>query len=143
MIQAARDARARFQGKFLTPRQAEALFDEPAFNVYDNPAAFLTCNYDPAKALCHPERAHSRTDRDRTPATDRCDPRCANIARTDTHIQELRAEIAQLTEDAASSLTPTPLRQRMGQRIAVLQRIADRHERIRITSAGPETRRPR
>jgi hypothetical protein len=54
MIQAARNARNRFDGKFLTPRQAEALLDEPEFHVYDNPNAFLTCNHDPTKALCHP-----------------------------------------------------------------------------------------
>ncbi|HXA61649.1 MAG TPA: hypothetical protein VNW94_21080 [Streptosporangiaceae bacterium] len=36
------------------------------------------------------------------PAIDRCDPACANIARTDTHITLLRAEVAQLGEEIAS-----------------------------------------
>lgn len=44
MIAAARNARGRFEGKFLTPRQAEALLEESEFHVYDNPDSFLTCN---------------------------------------------------------------------------------------------------
>jgi hypothetical protein len=109
MIQAARDARTRFQGKFLTPKQAEALLDEPEFNVYDNPEAFLTCNNDPTKALCHPERTRRATKRTRPPATDRCDPACANIARTDTHIRHLRAEITNLSDNVASPLHSHPV----------------------------------
>lgn len=138
MIQAARDARVRFQGKFLTPKQADALFDEPKFNIYDNPAAFLTCNNDPAKALCHPERARPRTERNRPPSIDRCNPACANVARTDTQIRQLRTEIANLTEEATSPLTPTPLRERLSQRITALRRIADRHEQTKIVPAHPE-----
>ncbi|MHB8246263.1 MAG: hypothetical protein ACYDGN_13100 [Acidimicrobiales bacterium] len=137
MIQAARDARVRFQGKFLTPKQADALFDEPKFNIYDNPAAFLTCNNDPAKALCHPERTRPRTV-NRPPSTDRCNPACANVARTDTQIRQLRTETANLTEEATSPLTPTPLRERLSQRITALQQIADRHEQTKIVPAHPE-----
>ena len=132
MIQAARNARSRFEGKFLTPRQAEALLDEPEFHVYDNPNAFLTCNHDPAKALCHPERTR-RNNRALPPAIDRCDPACANIARTDTHIGQLRREIAELAEQVASPLTPVPLKERLKQRITALQRIADRHQHTKTT----------
>lgn len=132
MIKAAKDAAIRFEGMFLTPRQSDALLDEPQFSVYDNPAAFLTCNHDPAKALCHPQR-YGRANRDLPPAIDRCDPACANIARTDTHVARLRNEIAQLTEEITSPLTPTPLRERLKQRITALQAIADRHQRTRTT----------
>ena len=144
MIQAARNARVRFQGKFLTPKQSEALLDEPEFNVYDNPDAFLTCNNDPAKALCHPERTRRSTKRIRPPATDRCDPACANIARTDTHIRHLITEIANLGAEMTSPLTPIPLRERLKQRITALQRIVDRHERTKISPAADdeETSRP-
>ena len=48
--------------------------EEPEFHVYDNPNAFLTCNHDPAKALCHPERTR-RNKPGATTAVDRCDPR--------------------------------------------------------------------
>ena len=137
MIQAARNARNRFEGKFLTPRQAEALLDEPEFHVYDNPNAFLTCNHDPTKALCHPERTR-RNNRTLPPAIDRCDPACANIGRTDTHIAHLRREITELAEHVASPLTPVPLKERLKQRITALQRIADRHEHTKTTTEEPQ-----
>ena len=54
MIAAARNARSRFEGKFLTLRQAEALLDEPEFHVYDNPNAFLTCTTTPRKPSATP-----------------------------------------------------------------------------------------
>ena len=123
------------------PRQAEALLEEPEFHVYDNPNAFLTCNHAPAKALCHPEKTR-RNNRALPPAIDRCDPACANIARTDTHIDRLRSEIAELAEQVASPLTPVPLKERLKQRITALQRIADRHERTKITTTIEEPRRP-
>lgn len=140
MIKAAREARIRFEGTFLSPKMAEALLDEARFNIYDNPEAFLTCNNDPAKALCHIGRI-DRATRSRPPAVDRCDPACSNIARTDTHITKLRDEIAQLGEEIASPLTPTPLRVRLQQRLTVLQDIADRHQRTRIvlTPHSPQT----
>jgi hypothetical protein len=131
MIRAVRDARVRFEGKFLSDRMANALLDEPQFHVYDNSEAFLTCNYDPAKALCHIERI-GRGPRSQPPAIDRCDPACANIARTDTHITELHQEITRLRGEIADPLTPTPLRERIKQRIAALHAIVDRHQRTRI-----------
>ncbi len=140
LIRAARDARVRFGGRFLTPRQAEALFDESEFNVYDNPQAFLTCNYDPAKALCHPERSAKRAARS-SPAIDRCNPACANIARTDTHISSLRTEIANLAEEAANPLSPTPLRERLTQRVNTLRQIVRRHEQTRIVPAHHKDQR--
>ncbi len=140
MIKAARDAAARFEGMFLTPRQADALLAEPQFNVYDNPEAFLTCNNDPAKAMCHPDRTRNSA-RARPPATGRCDPACANIARTDTHMASLRDEIAQLADEVTSPLTPVPLRERLTQRISALQAIVDRHEQTRIVPASRKAAR--
>jgi hypothetical protein len=137
MIQAAQAAATRFQGMFLTPKMAEAWLDDPQLNVYDNPDAFLTCNHDPAKAQCRPGRA----DRRLLPAIERCDPACANVARTDTHISRLRDEIAQLAEEITDPLTPTPLRERLKQRVIFLDAIADRHQRTRLTRPrDPETR---
>jgi hypothetical protein len=43
------------------------------------------------------------------PAADRCDPACANIARTDTHIDQLRGELTELADQVAN-LTPVPLK---------------------------------
>jgi hypothetical protein len=131
MINAARDARTRFGGMFLTPKQADALMSEPQFHVYDNPDAFLTCNHDPLKALCHPERTKN-AGREPPPALDRCDRACANIARTDTHIEQLEHECAQLGEQISSPLTPMPLRERLKQRTTALEAITDRHHKTRI-----------
>ena len=137
MIAAAQASAARFQGMFLTPKMADAWLDDPRLTVYDNPDAFLTCNHDPAKALCRPGRA----DRRLPPATERCDPACANIARTDTHISRLREEITQLEAEITSPLTPTPLRERLKQRITFLRATAERHYRTRLT--GPlDTQEP-
>ena len=117
---------------FLTPKQATALLAVPQFHVYDNPDAFLTCNYDPTKALCHPERS-GPPGRSIPPAIDRCNPACANIARTDTHIAALRGEIARLREEIAEPATPMPLRERLGQRVTHLDRLVEQHEKTRIT----------
>jgi hypothetical protein len=59
----------------------------------------------------------------------------AETTRTDTHISRLRVEITQLEAEITSSLTPTPLRERLKQRITFLRDTADRHQRTRL--AGP------
>jgi len=79
LISAARDAATRYEGMYLSPRQARALLTDPALQIHDNPRAFLACNYDPAKALCHPGRAAAKAAAH--PDLDRCNPACANIAR--------------------------------------------------------------
>jgi len=134
MIKAAQDVATRFEGMFLTPKQAAALRAEPQFQVYDNTDAFLTCNHDPVKALCHPEHT-GRAKRDLPPAIDRCDPACANIARTDTHIARAREEISRLADEINDPLTPMPLRERLKQRVTALQQIVDRHVQTRIIPA--------
>jgi hypothetical protein len=131
LINATRDAASRYEGMFLSPRQARALLTDPALQVHDSPRAFLACNYDPAKALCHPGRAAGKAAGH--PDLERCNPACANIARTDEHITALTAEAARLRAEAASPLVPVPIRQRLAQRAAVLERIAERHARTRVT----------
>jgi len=139
LADAARQAASRFEGLFLSPRQARALLTDPALQVHDSPGAFLACNYDPAKALCHPDREAGSTAGH--PALDRCDPACANIARTDEHITALTAEIARLRAESASPLLPGPIRQRLAGRAAALDKIAERHARTRITPGGDDARR--
>lgn len=129
MITATHASAARFQGMFLTPKMADAWLDDPRLTVYDNPDAFLTCNHDPVKALCRP----GRPGRKLPPAIERCDPACANIARTDTHITRLHEEITQLEAEITSPLTPAPLRERLKQRIILLRATADRHHHTRST----------
>ena len=75
------------------------------------------------------------------PALDRCNPACANIARTDEHITALTAEIARLRAESASPLLPGPIRQRLAGRAAALEKIAERHARTRITPGDDDARR--
>jgi hypothetical protein len=130
---------SRFEGLFLSPRQAGALLADPALQVHDSPGAFLACNYNPAKALCHPGRETASAAGH--PALDRCDPACANIARTDEHITALTAEIARLRAESASPVLPGPIRQRLAGRAAALEKIAERHARTRITPGDDDARR--
>jgi hypothetical protein len=138
LIAAAKAASTSFAGMVLTPRQINALLTEPRFQVYDHPDAFLTCNYDPAKALCDPQRATRRPASERSPSLDRCRSECANIARTDRHIDALRAEIARLASETASPLTPQPLRDRLAQHAATLRDILKRHQRTRTTTGAAD-----
>jgi hypothetical protein len=139
LADAARHAATRFEGLFLSPRQARALLTDPALQVHDSPGAFLACNYDPAKALCRPDREADSTAGH--PALDRCDPACANIARTDEHITALTTEIARLRTESASPLLPGPIRQRLASRAAALDKIAERHARTHITPGGDDDSR--
>jgi hypothetical protein len=138
-ISAARDAAARYEGMFLSPRQAHALLSDHALQVHDSPQAFLACNYDPAKALCHPGRTAGKTTSH--PDLDRCNPACANIARTDEHMTALTAEVARLRAESASPLLPGPISQRLASRAAMLEKIAERHARARVIPEGDDGRR--
>lgn len=64
-----------------------------------------------------------------TPSFDRCNTVCANVARTDTHIDRARREAAELQNEIDSGLHPHPIQQRHQQRRQVLLEIIDRHER--------------
>jgi hypothetical protein len=87
----------------------------------------------------HPGREVGRTAGH--PALDRCDPACANIARTDEHITALTAEVARLRAESASPLLPGPSRQRLASRAAALEKIAERHARTCITPGQDDARR--
>ncbi|MFI6031578.1 hypothetical protein [Amycolatopsis magusensis] len=136
LIRSAHSAR-RFEGMFLGKAEVRALPHEPEFQVFDNPEAFLTCNKDPEKALCDPERATRGRAEHRPPSLDRCHPACANIARTDQHIDQARAELDRLEAEAADPLTPAPLRFRLTQRHAAVTAIINQHKQTR-RHAGPE-----
>ena len=51
----------------------------------------VACCYDATKALCHPSNQRSPNTR-RSPNLTRCDPRCGNVARTDTHAAEIASK---------------------------------------------------
>lgn len=125
---------ATYRGHYLSPRQAVQLQKDPRLRIFDNADQTLACCYDATKALCHP--AHARTDRTAdTPFLTRCDPACANVARTDHHIEQLRAEIRWHHAEATSPHTPEPLQLRHQQRSATLQQTIDAHQAHKQTPA--------
>ena len=120
--------RREFEGTFLTLGQMAALRRNPAFRIYDNAERAMACVYDQATALCHPERERGgTTDLTRTPDLTRCRDNCANRARTDTHAEQLRAEIERLRAEAASPLTPEPIGRRLQSRASHLEHELELH----------------
>lgn len=129
LIQAVDRRRTTFVGMITTKRQYRALLADPLLNVFENKRAYLTCNYDPAKALCREDRAA----RDAAPSLDRCQIGCANIARTDHHAEGLRVEADRLEKEAAAEITPELIAGRLRNRAEHLRALANQHDLDRIT----------
>ncbi|MEU8699195.1 hypothetical protein AB0C61_16290 [Streptomyces sp. NPDC048680] len=130
-VAAVRDFKARYEGVFMTKNQIKSLPTNPHLRVYENPKAFLTCNYDPYKALCDPDRARNPAGH-KTPSLDRCHRACGNISRTDTHIAGIRDEIKHIDEELADDALPQPLDTRLRQRSDTLHQIITEHESGRL-----------
>ena len=125
-----------YPGRFLPPNGYKQLLANPRLRIFDNGLQPVACCYDATKALCHPDNQR-RLDIKRSPNLARCDPRCGNVARTDSHIDEIRVEIDHLGKQQSSPMTPEPMHHAHGQRIEMLQKIIDTHERSRIRPEPP------
>lgn len=136
-IAAAREFQTAYAGGFASKRQYKALLDNPRLQVFDPPQALLTCNHDPLKALCDPNRGKPGHPQ-RTPSHDRCHSACANISRTDTHIERVQAEVDRIDAEIADDSVPLPIQQRLRQRQATLNEIITRHQATRIQPHSPE-----
>lgn len=121
---AASEYRDRFGGLTLTTKQSAALIANPNMRVYDAPGQTLACCFDPRKALC---RKDVPTQTVTTPDLTACDHRCANIARTDEHIDTLHAELDALQEEVDSPTTPEPMRHRIRGQISRREGIIRSH----------------
>ncbi|PRH80295.1 integrase [Streptomyces solincola] len=128
LIHSAAQEHHRFGGIIASVRQARSLLADPTLNVFENKEAFLFCNYDRAKALCHPGRG----GKNEAPSLDRCKANCANIARTDTHARKLREAADSLNRQATSGLVPAPLADRLRERAQNLAELADQHDNDRV-----------
>jgi hypothetical protein len=91
----------------------------------------VTCCYDQAKALCHPDRQSASGGSHESPDITRCQRTCGNIARTDRNIDQIAAAIAKHELEIDSPTTPQPLRARLQDRVANLRRIVDEHREDR------------
>lgn len=130
-IRAATEYGQRYAGAFTTSRGLKALRGNPRLQIFEDPRAMLTCNYDPFTALCHDERI-ARTAASHTPDRTNCDPACPNVSRTDTQIDHHRREIERIDAELAAGLAPQPLAQRQRQRKTKLLQIVAKHEVERI-----------
>ena len=117
----------QFRGRYLSNKQAAALRVNPQLRIYDNAQQFVTCCYDQAKALCHPDRQTAASSHE-SPDITRCQPTCGNIARTDRNIDQIAAAVAKHELEIDSPTTPQPLRARLQDRVANLRRIVDEHQ---------------
>ncbi|MGW1438567.1 integrase [Streptomyces griseus] len=124
LIDAAAQEHSRFGGIIASVRQARSLLADPTMHVFENAETFLFCNYDRAKALCHPGRG----GKNETPSLDRCKTNCANIARTDEHARQLKKAADSLGQQATSGLVPEPLADRIQERAQALSQLAYQHE---------------
>lgn len=120
-----------FAGTIVTRRQARDILDNPNLAVYDNPNSFLMCVYNRDRALCHHLAASN------SPSLDRCQPTCANIARTDHHAAGLRAHADALERQSASEVLPGPLADRLARHAEQLRELASRHKHDRIPHQEP------
>jgi hypothetical protein len=131
LIHAAATEHQRFGGMITTTRQARSLLADPTLNVFENKEAFLLCNYDRQKALCHPSRGGTGE----APSLDRCRSACANIARTDHHADQMLAAAEILRMQVLSPLVPEPMAERLRSKAEHLEELAAQHRAMRITLA--------
>ena len=125
---------AQFPGSVLTRRDAKVLLKNPSLHVYDNPEQYLACCYDESQALCHPSNDRRPGIR-QSPDLLRCDPKCANTVRTDSHMDALGEEVKSLEAQIASPITPVPMQVRLGQRRDRLLTVKAEHEQKRFVTA--------
>lgn len=137
-IAAAQEFQTTYAGGFASKRQYKALLDNPHLQVFDHPQALLTCNHDPLKALCDPNRGKPGRQPQRTPSQDRCHSACANISRTDTHVERIQAEVERTEAEIADGLVALPIQQRLRQRQTTLNEIVVRHQATRIHPCSSE-----
>lgn len=114
-----------FVGKTVNAATAKRLLANNEALIFDNPQAFLLCRYKREQALCHRDGIKD------APSLERCDPRCANICRTDTHATRMRARADALDHQAAH--TPKPVADRLNATATRLRHLADHHVHTRIT----------
>jgi hypothetical protein len=100
---------------------------------------------DPRRAVPNRPQIVSAVECSNSEGVDICDTTEVNTSAaettdTDGHIAAQTAEIARLRAEAASPLAPEPIRQRLTQRAAALEQIAERHARTRVTTRSDDAR---
>lgn len=119
---------ARYAGLTLTARQTRELASNPNLRVYDGPDQLVACCFDPTKALCRRDLPPTTAA---TPDLTACDPRCANIARTDKHADAIRTAVAELTDQIDDPATSLPIAARLNAQIERKSSTLQEHEKQR------------
>lgn len=123
-------AGSKFAGLAITTKsQVANALSNPDLQIHYG--ALLTCVYRPATAACR-----EQADADFGPSWPRCRLSCANIARTDRDITELRQRIRSLATELAIDGLPDPLRQRIQERLAAHEQVVAEHESTRPQSTS-------
>lgn len=123
------EAAAPLQATYLSDSEVKRLVNDPAMQVYDNPGQYSLCLYQASTARC------STSD---SPDRGSCDKHCANHARTDKQIDNLRREEGQHRAESESPLAPKPVRLRLQHRADIERELIERHERDRVSRTHPE-----
>lgn len=129
-VDSMREQAAQFNGLVTSERQARILLSNPHLIVFQNDDAYVWCNFDRDRALC----LNGSTSQLSTPRLDRCRPTCANVARTDSQIDDLSYEVTRLRGEAALRLTPKPIADRLLTRAGLLGETVREHRRSRLTA---------
>lgn len=121
-----------YGGSRLSAKELNAISKNPRYRIYDNGMQPVACCYDATKALCHSDN-NLRENQEQSPDLTRCQPLCANIARTDRNIEGVGEEIKDLEGLILVPAIPEPIRSRYQQRIESLRELVDAHEATKIT----------
>lgn len=133
---AAIEVAPQFSGTSLSTADLKRIKRDTRLRVYDNPKQFLTCLFDPNRAAC----LHKDTQASAEPRLDHCTSDCANIARTDRQVDDMREEVTRLRREADSPSTPEPLAHRLRHRAETYAVMISRHESTAIEAPQLGTR---
>lgn len=120
---------------FLGEREARDVTDghrAEGLPVHDNPSAYSLCVFDWRYAKCLTPEVQADEDAEHVPDRGACQADCANHARTDRQITDMRAEADRHRREAASPLTSAPMAQRRSAVAELLQRKIQDHETTRV-----------
>ncbi|NUR57281.1 MAG: integrase, partial [Catenulispora sp.] len=109
-----------YEGALTTPKAAAKFLSRDGLVLFDNPDAFLICEFKRDTALCDPDPGAT------APNQFACQLGCGNAVRTDSHAQAAREHADRL--DAKAALMPQPLGDRIRRTAERFRALADAHD---------------
>lgn len=127
LIASATSFKETFQGRILTERETRRLLQNSQFRIYQNPDLFVICNFDPSKAQCLNPQSQSENSNSVQPRLAKCKSFCANIARTDSLVDQAEIKTDQLDKIASSPDTVPFIRDRLRLNVDHRRRTIEQH----------------